>query len=223
MWRGDPGIHPSDRLSRMRLMTDRVEAVIGLHHCGNVVRGVVEFFFSLTISKIEDSRGLTNVDFTEVPGLSMVHDGGFQKRRAQYEHGGQTIVIKGMHHQHEDSPRRLAWDPEIVVVDRTTAGIRGIVSLHSPEFTPSVLRIGCLGEWSPEELTEFMQLMIGWLIRGNQMDYCVSTLQISAMSRGCFTSYSPIRDPGDFTTYEQRFAWRDFVNDALGDMECTTC
>jgi hypothetical protein len=49
MWRWDPGIHPSDGLSWMRLMTDIVEAVIGLRHCGNVVRGVVEFFFPLTI------------------------------------------------------------------------------------------------------------------------------------------------------------------------------
>jgi hypothetical protein len=64
MRRWDPGIHPSDRLSRMSLMTDKVEAVIGLRHCGNVVRGVVEFFFSLTIPRIEDSHGLTGVDFT---------------------------------------------------------------------------------------------------------------------------------------------------------------
>jgi hypothetical protein len=50
----------------MRLMTNRVEAMIGLRHCGNVVRGVVEFCFSLTIPRIEDSRGLAGVDFVKI-------------------------------------------------------------------------------------------------------------------------------------------------------------
>jgi hypothetical protein len=62
----------------MRLLTDIIEAVIGLRHCGNVVRGVMEFFFPLTIPRIKDSRGLTGVDFTEVPWPSMVQDRGFQ-------------------------------------------------------------------------------------------------------------------------------------------------
>jgi hypothetical protein len=38
--------------------------------------------------------------------------------------------------------------------------------------------------------------------------------QIMAMSRGCFTSYMLVWDPGDFTTYrpvQERFTWRDFV------------
>jgi hypothetical protein len=187
----------------MRLMTDRVEAVIGLRHGGNVVRGVVEFFFSLTIPRIEDSRGLTGVDFTEVPWLSMVHDRGFQERRAQFEHGGQTIVIRGMHHQHEDSPLRLAWDPGIAVVDRMTTDTGGIASLHSPEFTPRVRRIGRLEERSPEESVVFQQLMIAWLTRGSQADSCDSTVQISMMRRGCFTSYRIVWDPGDFITYGQ--------------------
>jgi hypothetical protein len=70
-------------------------------------------------------------------------------------------------------------------------------------------------EWSSEELTEFVQLMISWLIRGSQGDFCVSTMQISAMSRECFTSSRQARE---------RFAWRGFVDDVLGDMgECTTC
>ena len=43
----------------MRLITDRVEVVIGLHHGGNVVRGVVDFLFSLMIPRIEDSHGFT--------------------------------------------------------------------------------------------------------------------------------------------------------------------
>jgi hypothetical protein len=56
-----------------------------------------------------------------------------------------------------------------------------------------------LEEWSSEELTESMQLMISWLIRSSQVDSCIITLQTSAMSRGCFTSYKLAWDPGDFT------------------------
>jgi hypothetical protein len=165
MLRWDHGIHPSDGLFHMRLMTDRVEAMIGLHHGGNVVRGVVGFFFSLAIPKIEDSHRLTCVDFTRVPWLSMVHDRGFQERRAQFKHGGQTIVIGGMHHQHEDSPLRLAWDPGIAIVDRTTTDTGGISSLRSPKFTPRMRRIGCLEERSSKESVAFQQIMIAWLSR----------------------------------------------------------
>jgi hypothetical protein len=74
-------------------------------------------------------------------------------------------VIEGMHHRHEDSPLRLAWDPGIAVVDKTTSDTSGIASLHSPEFTPRVRRIGCLEERSPKESTLFQQLMIAWLMR----------------------------------------------------------
>jgi hypothetical protein len=63
-----------------------------------------------------------------------------------------------------------------------------------------MLRIGFL-EWSSKELTKFMQLMIAWLVRGSQVDSCVTTLHISAMNRGCFTSYGLVWDPGEFTTY----------------------
>jgi hypothetical protein len=53
------------------------------------------------------------------------------------------------------------------------------------------------------------------------VDSFVSTFIISSvMSRGCFTSYMLVWDPGHFTTYRQvreRFAWRDFVDDVLGD------
>jgi hypothetical protein len=34
IWRWDPVIHQSDGLSQMRLMTEKVEAVIGLCHVG---------------------------------------------------------------------------------------------------------------------------------------------------------------------------------------------
>jgi hypothetical protein len=85
------------------------------------------------------------------------------------------------------------------VFDSSTVDTDEMASFRFPEFTLGMLRIGCLEEWSSEELTEFMQLMIAWLIRGSQVDSCVSTLQISAMSRGCFTSYRLVWDPGDFT------------------------
>jgi hypothetical protein len=116
----DPGIHPNDGLLRMRLTIDRVEVAIGLHHGGDEVRGVVEFCFSLMIPLIKDSHGLAGVDFTEMSWPSMVHDKGFQERRAQSKHGGQTMVIGGMHHQYDGSSLRLAWDPWIAVVDSST-------------------------------------------------------------------------------------------------------
>jgi hypothetical protein len=56
----------------MRMVTNTVEAVIGLHHCGDVVRGIVEIFsirqdsFSLTIPKIEYSRALVGYEFTKM-------------------------------------------------------------------------------------------------------------------------------------------------------------
>jgi hypothetical protein len=52
------------------------------------------------------------------------------------------------------------------------------------------------------------------------VDSCVSTWQIRAMSRGCFTSYRLVWDPGKFTTYRlvrERFAWRDFADNVLRD------
>jgi hypothetical protein len=94
----------------VRLTTDKVEVVINLHRGGDEVRGVVEICFFLLIPRIEDIHGLTGVDFIEMSWLSMVHDKEFQERRAQSEHGGQTVVIRGMNHQHDGSSRQLSWD-----------------------------------------------------------------------------------------------------------------
>jgi hypothetical protein len=113
----------------------------------------------------------------------------------------------------------VAWDPGTTVLDSSRADTDEMASVYFLEFTLGMLRIGCLEEWSFEELTEFVQLMIVWLIRGSRVDSCVSTLQINVMSRGCFTSYSLVWDPSDFTTYRQvqeRFTWRDFVDEELG-------
>jgi hypothetical protein len=45
------------------------------------------------------------------------------------------------------------------------------------------------------------------------------------MNRGCYTSYMLSWDHGDFATYrpvQERFEWREFADDMLGDMgECT--
>jgi hypothetical protein len=101
-----------------------------------------------------------------------------------------------------------------------------MASLRSLEFTLGVRMIGCLEERSFEELTEPRQFMIAWLIRDNLAGSYVSTGQISAMSRGCFTPHMVVWDPCDFTTYEQvreSFAWRDFADVVSGHIgECTT-
>jgi hypothetical protein len=87
------------------------------------------------------------------------------------------------------------------VFDNSTTNRDEITSLCFLKFTLGVHGIGCLEKRSYEELTKFIQLMIAWLIRGNQVGSCVSTLQISVMGRGLFTSYWLVWDPGDFTTY----------------------
>jgi hypothetical protein len=65
------------------------------------------------------------------------------------------------------------------------------------------------------------------IIGGSQVDSCVGTLQINAMSRGCFTSYRLVWDPGEFTPYRQvreRSTWRYFADNVSGDTEeCMTC
>jgi hypothetical protein len=52
------------------------------------------------IPRIEDSHGLRGPDFIEMSWPRMVHDKEFYERRALSEHGGQTMVIGGMHYQH---------------------------------------------------------------------------------------------------------------------------
>jgi hypothetical protein len=57
----------------MMRMIDRVVSVIGLCHCGDVVRGVVEIFsiwrgiFSLMIPMIESIPRLVYFEFTKMP------------------------------------------------------------------------------------------------------------------------------------------------------------
>jgi hypothetical protein len=153
--------------------------------------------FSLTKPGIESIRGLTDFDLTEMLWQDMIQDSefspfkdfslGVRERRVESERGDQMVMIEGLEQHHDSSSRRLAWDPGPAMFDSSTINTDGIAIFRVPKCTPRMLRIGCLGEWSPEELTEFMQLMIAWLIRDSQMDYCVSTLQISATSRVCFT------------------------------------
>jgi hypothetical protein len=89
----------------MRLNIDRARVVMDPHHDGDEVRGVVEFCFPPMIPRIEDSHGLTCIDFTEISWPRLVHDKEFQERRAYSEHGGHTLVIGGMHHQHNGPSR----------------------------------------------------------------------------------------------------------------------
>jgi hypothetical protein len=112
-------------------------------------------------------------------------------------------MIRGVQNQRDGSSQRLAWDPGTIVFDNSVTDTNEMASFLFPKFTLGMIRIGCLEEWSSEELIEFVQLVIACLIRGIQVDSCVITLQISAMSIGCFTSYMLVWDPGDFTTYRQ--------------------
>jgi hypothetical protein len=122
--------------------------------------------------------GWTDLDFTEMFWRDMIQDSefspfrdfslGVQESRAQSEHGDQTIMIRGVQHQHDGSSWRLVWDSGTAVFDNSTTDTDEMANFHFLEFTLEMLRIGCLEEWSSEELTEFVQLMISWLIRGSQ-------------------------------------------------------
>jgi hypothetical protein len=119
----------------MMRVIDRVVLVIGLCHCGDVVRGVVEPCsiwrgrVSLTISRIESIRRLVGFNVAKMPWRDMVQDSefspfrdfilGVQERRAQSEHGGQTVMIEGVQHRYDGSSRRLAWDLGTAVLDNS--------------------------------------------------------------------------------------------------------
>jgi hypothetical protein len=156
---------------------------------------------------------LTDFDFTKMFWRDMIQGSDFNpfrdfnlgvhERRAQFEYGGQTVMIRWMQCQHEGSSQRLAWDPRTAVFDNSAVDrldTDEMANFRLPEINLGMLRIGCLEEWSSRELIEFMQGMNVWLIRGSQIDYCTSTLRIGTMSRGCLTTYMPVWDPGDFIT-----------------------
>jgi hypothetical protein len=115
---------------------------------------------------------------------------GVQERRAQSEHGGQTFMIG-----------------RTAMFDNSTSDTNEMAIFRFPKFSLGMLRFGCLEEWYFEELIKFVQLLFAWLIKDNQVDFGLSTLQIEAIE--CFTSYRVVWDPGDFTTYRSvrhRFA-----------------
>ena len=101
----------------------------------------------------------------------------------KFEHGDQTIMARGVQGQHDGSSWRLSWDLGTIEFDKSTFNTDEMASFCFPEFTLEMLMIGCMEEWYSEELTEFVQLTIVWLIRGSQGDFCVSIVKISAMSR----------------------------------------
>jgi hypothetical protein len=162
----------SDRLLQMMRVMDRVVSVIGLHHFGDVVRGVVEPFsvwrgrFSLTIPRIESIYGLVGFDIINMPWQDMIQDSefnplkdfslGVQERRAQSKHGGQTIMIGWVQHQYGGSSQRLAWGSVTAVFDNSMIDIDEMVSFFFLNFTLGMLRFNCLEEWSSEQLTKFV-------------------------------------------------------------------
>jgi hypothetical protein len=78
IWWWDISIHQSDRLLQMMRMIDRVMSVIGLRHCGDVVRGFIDLCsiwrgrFLVTIPKIEPIHRLDWFDFIEMPWRDMI-------------------------------------------------------------------------------------------------------------------------------------------------------
>jgi hypothetical protein len=85
------------------------------------------------------------------------------------------VMIGGVQCRYGGSSQRLAWDPVTVVFDNSMTDTDEMVSFRFSEFTLGMLRFSCLEEWSSKELTEFVQLLIAWLIRGSQVDSCVGT------------------------------------------------
>ena len=65
------------------------------------------------IPNIESIRRLVDYDFTKMPGRDMIQDSephpfmdlslGVEEMRAQFEHDDQTIMTRGVEHQHDGS------------------------------------------------------------------------------------------------------------------------
>jgi hypothetical protein len=137
-------------------------------------------------TRLEASHGLADLDFNETLSHERIQDGGFspfgeislgfQERRMQTGHIGSMVMIRVVQCQHGGIFPGLVWDPRITLFDSSTTIREESIDFDFPEFTFGRLRSGFLEEWSSEELTEFTQLMIAWLINNNQVDSCISTL-----------------------------------------------
>jgi hypothetical protein len=124
-------------------------------------------------------------------------------------------MIRVVQHQHGGFLLRLAWDPRTSWVDSLVVGTDGRVNFYYQEYISIGNWTGFLRGRFYVGWTEPLQYLIDLLIGGLQEVSCISTLQISTMSRECFTSSKQARD---------RFTWRGFADDVGGDMgECTTC
>jgi hypothetical protein len=98
------------------------------------------------------------------------------RRGGQTGRDGPTMMFRAVQRQHGGTFPGLVWDPGITLLDSSTT-IRDVsIGFDSPEFTFGRLRSGCVEEWSSEELTEFIQLMIAWLIRDRHMGSYINTL-----------------------------------------------
>jgi hypothetical protein len=162
--------------------------------------------FSLSILRIGYDSGLADFDSTEVHLQDMIHSSGvessrnyslgFQEWRLQSGHDGQTFMIRVAQRQHGGSFLRLVWNPGITLFGISTTDRDGRASPYSQEFVLMVHWVGSLEEPFSEGLIKLLQFMISLLICSIQMASCVSTLQDSALSRGCFTSSKLVWDPG---------------------------
>ena len=97
-------------------------------------------------------------------------------------------------------------------VEISGVAIEERANLRFWEFFRGMSRFGGMTEQSFEE---FVQLMIAWLIRGIQMDFCVRTRQIGTLGRGCSTSYKLVGELREFTFHRQvqgRFTLRYLVD-----------
>jgi hypothetical protein len=162
--------------------------------------------FILSIPRIESGNGFADFDFIKMPLHDTIHgcgfnsfrhfSFGFQKRRMEFGYDGQIIMIRVAQHQHGCSFLRLAWNPGITLFGNSATDKDETASFYFQEFTLVVHWIGFLKEQFSEWLTEFLEYLIALLIGSIQEASCVSTLQDSALSSGCFTSSKMVWDSG---------------------------
>jgi hypothetical protein len=151
------------------MMVDRAVTVIGPLYFWDVSREEVETY-SIWQDRLEADRGFEGLDLTETPLQGRIQDSGFDpfwefslgfhERRMQTGCVGSTMMIRVVQRRHGGTFPRLVWDRRIIVLDSSTTIREESTDFDFPEFSFGRLRSGCLEEWSPEEFTEFMQLMI---------------------------------------------------------------
>jgi hypothetical protein len=87
---------------------------------------------------------------------------GVQERRAQSDHGDQSIMIKVAQRQHGGSFFRLSWDHGITLFSSSAINTKES-RFYFQVFITGVHRIVFLEEKFSEELTEFLWYLIALL------------------------------------------------------------